>query len=356
MMFALAGGGTGGHAYPSLAVGAELRARGCELVYYGSERGPEHALATAAGIEYRGVPAAQLRGGPRRMVVGGLQLLRGLRSARRRLATDRPAAVFATGGYAAAPVGWAAHRAGVPLVVFLPDVRPGWAVRFLARFATRVACSVEASLPSLPRGRSLVTGYPVRAEFARATRDEGQARFGLDAALPTLLVAGGSLGAQAINRAIAAALPQLLERAQLVHVAGREHEPWLRAERDRLPETLRARYHLLGYTDELAWAMAAADLAVVRGGASTLGELPALGLPAIVVPGAFSDQAHNARLLAARGAARVLEQRDLARLADEALRLLADAPARARMADAMRSLARPDAASRLATLLQEVAA
>ncbi|MBM4416452.1 MAG: UDP-N-acetylglucosamine--N-acetylmuramyl-(pentapeptide) pyrophosphoryl-undecaprenol N-acetylglucosamine transferase, partial [Chloroflexi bacterium] len=159
-----------------------------------------------------------------------------------------------------------------------------------------------------------------------------------------------------INRAIAGALPRLLERAQLVHIAGREHEAALRTKRDRLPEPLRARYHLHGYTEELAWALAAADLAVVRGGASTLGELPALGVPAIVVPGAFSDQGHNARLLGARDAALVLEQRELARLADEALRLLADAPARARMAQAMRSLARPDAAARLATLLQEVSA
>jgi UDP-N-acetylglucosamine--N-acetylmuramyl-(pentapeptide) pyrophosphoryl-undecaprenol N-acetylglucosamine transferase len=356
MKFALAGGGTGGHAYPSLAVGAELRARGCELVYYGGAEGPERTLAAAAGIEFRAVPAAQLRGSPRRLLGGGWQLLRGLRVARRLLAADRPGAVFATGGYAAAPVGLAARGAGVPLVVFLPDVRPGWAVRVLARVAARVACSVEASLAALPRERAVVTGYPLRAEFAHATRAEGQARFGLDSALPTLLVAGGSLGARAINATVAAALPRLLARAQLIHVAGRDHEVELAAMREQLAEPARSRYHLLGYTEEMPWAMAAADLAVLRAGASTLGELPAVGLPAILVPGAFSDQEQNARYLEARGAARVLPQAALGALADEALALLADRAELARMSAAVRALARPDATARLATLLQEVAA
>jgi UDP-N-acetylglucosamine--N-acetylmuramyl-(pentapeptide) pyrophosphoryl-undecaprenol N-acetylglucosamine transferase len=355
-VYALAGGGTGGHAYPSLTVGEQLRARGAGLVYYGSEHGPERALAEAAGIAYEPIPASQVRGGPKRLILGGLNLLKGRQVALSRLRAQRPAALFATGGYAAAPVGWASARARVPLLVFLPDVRPGWAVRFLARNATRVACSVEASIRLLPEAKTVVTGYPVRGQFTTATRAEGIARFGLDASLPVLLVTGGSLGAHRINVAIASALPRLLPNVQVIHVSGREDAAWLTDESARLPDSLRPRYHLYAYTEEMAWAMAAADLIVTRAGASTLGELPIAGLPAIVVPAAFSDQQDNARYLADRGAALVVGNDELDRLEGELLRLINDAGRRDAMAQAMRGLARPDAASRLATLMEEIAA
>lgn len=356
MRYALAGGGTGGHAYPSITVGEELRRRGHDVTYYGTERGPEHGLAEAAGFAFRGMAASQVRGGPRRMVKGGLNLVRGTRQVAAQMRSERPAALFATGGYAAAPVGLAARRRGVPMLVFLPDVHPGWAVRFLNRFATTVACSVDSALASLPRRKAVVTGYPVRPQFLEATREEGQQRFSLDPALPTLLVTGGSLGARAINRAVAAALPRLLTRAQVLHVCGRQEESWLREERERLPVELCGRYHLVAYTEEMAWAMAAADLAVTRAGASTLGELPMAGLPTVVVPAGFSDQRLNAAYLEERGAAITLDNERLDELEAVVTRLLEDGEGRARMAEAMRRLARPEAASRLADLLEAMAA
>ncbi|MFA7249873.1 MAG: UDP-N-acetylglucosamine--N-acetylmuramyl-(pentapeptide) pyrophosphoryl-undecaprenol N-acetylglucosamine transferase [Dehalococcoidia bacterium] len=358
MKFALAGGGTGGHAYPAIAVAERLRAvPGTELVYYGTEKGPERAVAEHAGIPYRAIPASQVRGrSPIRLATGLARLWRGSQVAARLLAEDRPAAVFATGGYAAAPVGRAARRAGIPLVVFLPDVHPGWAVRFLARYATTVACSVSRSLASLPARKTVVTGYPVRQQFLDATREEGIARFGLDPSLKTLLVAGGSLGAHQINLAIAEGLRALLEQSQIIHVSGVDEEHWLRRERDRLPEWMRARYHLHAYTEEMAYAMRAADLAVTRAGASTLGELPVTGLPAIVIPGSFSDQHVNADYLASEGAAITLPTMRLDELEPLILGLLEDTPRRESMATAMRGLAHPDAAETLATLLREVAA
>lgn len=362
MKFALAGGGTGGHAYPSLTVGEALRVGGggtrgdVDLVYYGNEHGPERALAQAAGIEFLAVPSSQVRGGPWRLLRGSLNLLRGRRAALALLRRDRPAALFATGGYASAPVGWAARRAGVPLLVFLPDVQPGWAVRFLSRHATRIACSVDGSLAALPGGKTVVTGYPVRPQFAQATRAEGIARFGLDPTLRTLLVTGGSLGARPINVTVAEALPRLLERAQVLHITGREDASWLTEEHARLPDGLRDRYHVHAYTEEMAWAMAASDLAVTRAGASTLGELPMAGLPAIVIPGAFSDQQANAHYLMQRGAAVMLTSDDLPRLETEVLRLLEDDTTREAMAASMRALAHPDAAERLAALMREMAA
>jgi UDP-N-acetylglucosamine--N-acetylmuramyl-(pentapeptide) pyrophosphoryl-undecaprenol N-acetylglucosamine transferase len=211
-------------------------------------------------------------------------------------------------------------------------------------------------MSALPTAKTVVTGYPVRGQFAAATRAEGLSRFGLDPSLPTLLVTGGSLGAHRINAAIAAALPRLLVAAQVIHISGRDDAGWLTNERAELPDSLRERYHLHGYTEEMAWAMAAADLAITRAGASTLGELPIAGLPALVVPGGFSDQQLNARYLADRGAAVIVENDDLDRIEAEALRLLADANTRREMAEAMRALARADAASHLATLMEEIAA
>ena len=358
MKFALAGGGTGGHAYPAIAVAERLREiEGTELVYYGTERGPERAVADSARIPYRTVPASQVRGrSPIRLATGLARLWQGSRVASRLLAEDRPAAVFATGGYAAAPVGRAAQRAGIPLVVFLPDVHPGWAVRFLARYATKVACSVDRSLASLPADRTVVTGYPVREQFLNATREEGIARFGLDPTLKTVLVAGGSLGAHQINLAIAGMLRTLLEQAQVIHISGVDEDHWLQRERERLPEWMRGRYHLHAYTEEMAYAMRAADLAVTRAGASTLGELPVSGLPAIVIPGAFSDQHLNAAYLADEGAAITLPTARLDELASLITTLLDDTARRESMAGAMGRLARPDAAKHLVTLLREVAA
>ena len=358
MRFVLTGGGTGGHAYPSVAVAERLRERGdVELLYYGTPGGPERAVAEAEGFEYRAVRAAPVRSrAPWRVARGLVQLARGYRESLRWLDRDEPGAVFATGGYAAAPVGRAARSRGIPLLLFLPDIRPGWAVRALQRRATRIACTAQDSLPYLPSGKAAVTGYPVRRQFAEAGREEGARRFGLDPAVTTLLVTGGSQGARRINLAIAGALDALLDQAQIIHIAGRDDAPRLEREREALTPARRERYRPLAYTEEMAWAMAASDLAVTRAGASTLGELPAARLPAIVVPGDFSDQRANADFLASRGAAVVLDGDAIDGLAGEAARLLTDGERREAMREAMAALARPNAASDLADTLMELAA
>ncbi|MDA1003542.1 MAG: UDP-N-acetylglucosamine--N-acetylmuramyl-(pentapeptide) pyrophosphoryl-undecaprenol N-acetylglucosamine transferase [Chloroflexi bacterium] len=357
MKFALAGGGTGGHAYPAIAVAERMRERlDTELVYYGTEHGAERTVAVDARIPYRVIPAAQMRGrSPFRIARGAIGLLRGTRATARWFAVDQPEAVFATGGYAAAPVGRAAKRAGVPLVLFLPDVRPGWAVRYMQRSAATVACAVDRSLDYVPRRKSVVTGYPVRRQFDEATREEGIRRFGLDPSLRTLLITGGSQGAHQINLVINGALRRLLDRVQIIHICGANEEQWLTRERERLPDWQRERYHLHAYTEEMAWAMAAADLAITRGGASIFGELPATGLPAIVIPLAAADQHLNAAYLAELGAAIALDAGEIGRLESLILELLDDDLRLEVMATVMRGLARPNAASKIAALVREVA-
>lgn len=352
--------------YPGLAVAEALRRevadRGIgplELLYVGVRGRIDERIVPAAGLPFRAVSSGQLRvSSPltfvrnlARLALGSLQALRLLRA-------QHPAAVFATGGYASVPVGLAARILRRPLVVYLPDVTPGWAVRLLSRLATRMATTSDRALAHLPARKTSVVGYPVRDDFWTADRNSSRAKLGLSAEGHVLLVTGASLGARAINDAIFDALPALLDRAQLLHVTGADDEARAIEHRDALPQPQRARYHVRGYLADMPDAMVAADLAVSRAGASVLGELPAAGLPAILVPGEYEGwtQAPNAEYLQSEGAAVMLRNADLLRLADTVVSLLEDAARLARMREAARRLAHPDAARDLARLVLEAAA
>lgn len=378
--------------YPALAVAGALRGQasgGAErqagrapaVVYVGSADGMEAGLvAQESDLPFRAIPAAALRGrSPLTLLRNSATLARGTLQARRLLRELRPGAVLGTGGYVCVPLFVAARLERVPTVIYLPDVVPGLAVRFLARIATRVACNVADSLPLFRSAATVVTGYPVRHELFGQDRRAGCVAFGLDPAQPVLLVYGGSRGARSVNQAIAALLPHLLPLTQIIHVCGREgDERFLRAAADRLPEALRARYHLHPYlhshetdrgqddarpTPTMVRAFGAATLAVCRSGASTLAELPAAGLPAVLVPYPYVHQDENADYLVRRGAA--LKVADAAMLGagqpedgplfTQIRRLLEQDEERMRMSERSRALGRPDAAQHLAELLRALA-
>lgn len=357
----LSGGGTGGHVYPALAVAEALceDAGAHELLYIGARGRMDEQIVRPTGLPFEAVRAAPLRtGSPAGALRNGVQLLVGAWQAWRLLGRFRPDAVFATGGYASVPVGIAAWLRRRPLVVYLPDVTPGWAVRLLARLATRIVTTTERSIAKLPAGKAQAAGYPVRAAFWSAGRAEARKRFGLPEDQPVLLVTGASQGARAINRAVAQQLEKLLGLCVVFHLTGRADEAELRARREALPDSLRGRYFVFGYLDGMADAMAAADLAVTRSGASVLGELPAAGLPAVLVPGVYEgghNQRDNARYLEEQGAAVVLENEQLDKLSEAVRELFADGTRRRSMADAARKLARPDAARTIARMLEDVA-
>jgi UDP-N-acetylglucosamine--N-acetylmuramyl-(pentapeptide) pyrophosphoryl-undecaprenol N-acetylglucosamine transferase len=411
----LCGGGTGGHVYPALSVADALAdaGEGERLVYIGSVGGMEESIvARESRLAYRALPAAALRGrGPIGLARGAATMAAGTLAARALIRELRPAAILGTGGYVCVPLFLAARAMGVPTMIYLPDVVPGMAVKLLSRIATLTAVNVEDAIPHLfgrrpttddrrpssAPGQQLVAGrwavvtvgYPVRAELFGQDRAACRRAFGLNDEQPVALVYGGSRGARSLNTAIAALLPDLLARCQIIHVCGREgDEAWLREAAARLSPELRERYQLYPYLEaagadtvrvqdqrgqevtlssgqpvalsiSMTRAFGAADLAICRSGASTLAELPAAGLPAVLVPYPYVHQDENADYLVRRGAAVKVDDSAMidgerpqdGALAREAIRLLEDKHERERMAEQSRALARPDAARHLAGAL-----
>jgi UDP-N-acetylglucosamine--N-acetylmuramyl-(pentapeptide) pyrophosphoryl-undecaprenol N-acetylglucosamine transferase len=284
-------------------------------LFVGEADGMERELVTRAGIPFQAICAGAMHGvGARRALRGAWRTLSGSGQALRILRAFKPHVVFMTGGFVGVPVALAAWLRRVPSVVYLPDIEPGYALRLMAHLATRVAVTAEDSAAFIPKRKMVMTGYPVREAFANLSRTSARRHFGLSEAERVVLIYGGSKGARSINRAVLTALPDLLAAATVIHVTGKADWAEVSAARAGLSEALRRRYLAFDYLhDEMALAMAAADLAVCRAGASVLGELPYLGLPAILVPYpyAWRYQHVNADYLARRGAAVVLHDDQL---------------------------------------------
>jgi UDP-N-acetylglucosamine--N-acetylmuramyl-(pentapeptide) pyrophosphoryl-undecaprenol N-acetylglucosamine transferase len=364
----IAGGGTGGHTSPGLAVAALLRERGVPHAWIGSHDGVEARRVPEQGIAYHAIPTGKLRRAWTWRNVSDLTLNvpAGVLRAWWLLRRLRPRAVLATGGFVALPVALAATLARVPVVVHEQTSVPGLANRIAARRARRIAVTFAESAQHFPAGRVVVTGNPLRAELRAGSRADAVARFGLDPALPLVYVTGGAQGAHAINRAVGEIAGALLDHAQVIHQCGDSpltgDLAWLQARREALPPALARRYTVLPWVGaELAGIYAAAALVVTRAGAGTVNECCQLGLPALYVPlpGARGDeQTANARLVGRAGGCSILPQNTLTpELLLERIRSLLADPARLKeMGENARALAVPDATDRLVRLLLEVAA
>lgn len=273
-----------------------------------------------------------------------------------------PQVLFSTGGFVSVPATLAALVLRRPVVIFLPDVSPGTTIRLLCRMAKRVAVSLEDSLAFLPdRTKAVVTGYPVRSAFRSTDRNTARSKAGLAENELQLLVIGGSLGAATINRSVSLGLDRLLHLARVVHVCGHLHIEEMTQVQDYLDSELRDRYQLKASltAEEMADAMFASDLAITRGGASILGELPAAGLPAIVVPlpAARVGQAQNAMALERSNASVTISnhQAEGGELVVAAEALLKNHNLRHSMGQAMSELQRPKAAEDIARIVTETA-
>jgi UDP-N-acetylglucosamine--N-acetylmuramyl-(pentapeptide) pyrophosphoryl-undecaprenol N-acetylglucosamine transferase len=352
-LFLMAGGGTGGHVIPLLAVAAELRARGHEAYFVGTERGAEARLVPAAGFPLEFIRIGGLQG-----VSAGRKLaaMRSLITATARqfakLGRRRPDAVFSLGGYVAGPPVLAAITRGIAVIAMEPNAVPGLTNRWVGRFLKRVLINFPETSRFFPAGRAVVTGLPVRdAFFHLPQRAEGKPF--------TVLVTGGSQGSRTLNDAARGAWP-LFRAAQgeiaFIHQAGAAHYESLRPEFEQSGMA----GEISAFIEDMPAVYARADLIVCRSGAGAVSELAAAGKPSILIPFPYASddhQRHNAERFRDAGAALLYTDREWTGAAMfEAVTALAADPERLHsMAIAARGLAHAGAASRAADILEEAA-
>jgi UDP-N-acetylmuramate--alanine ligase len=361
MRVLLAGGGTAGHVNPLLATATELRRRerGVQLLVLGTREGLEARLVPAQDLDLATIARVPF---PRSLNLRALRFPAAFWGAvaqtRTHIREFRPDVVVGFGGYVSTPAYLAAKREGVPVVVHEGNARPGLANKLGAKNAHAVA----VTFPGTPLPRALLTGLPLRPALATISRRDDRAaarqELGLAQDGPVLLVAGGSLGALALNRALIDVAPALVDAGvQVLHLAGRSKADEVRQGVESVSGP--GAYHVLEYLDRMELALAAADLAVQRAGAASVSELAAAGLPSVLVPltvGNGEQHRNAAGLVAAGGAVEVANSDFAAWAPGNLLDLIQDAPALERMGLAASSVAIRDAAARLADLIEEAAA
>ncbi|WP_329109116.1 UDP-N-acetylglucosamine--N-acetylmuramyl-(pentapeptide) pyrophosphoryl-undecaprenol N-acetylglucosamine transferase [Micromonospora sp. NBC_01699] len=370
------GGGTGGHTYPALTTINALQARLAEtgtapdLLWVGVADGLEAKIAERNGIPFRAITTGKLRRSPNprelaRNVVDAFRIPLGIVQAALTVARTRPAVVLSTGGFVSVPIGLAAALFRVPYLMHEQTLSLGLANRILARVATRILLSHEASLDYLPpkaRRRAVVTGNPVRAAVLNGNPAKGLAAYGLDPAVPLVLVTGGAAGAQQINRMLTGTLPDLLQHCQIVHQCGSLSHAEMQQVAHGLPAQVAHRYRVVDFIhDELPDLLAAAAIVVARSGAGTVAELTTLGKACILIPypvSAGDEQRITARHLAKAGAAVMLDgdQATPDQLRAAIMNLLTDPRRRTAMSQAATAHGRPDAAVRVVAEILAVSA
>ncbi len=334
-----------------------------EVLWVGGEGGIEIDLLSDEEITLKTIPAAGVHGVGLRALPRNLwQIIKGFFAARRIIREFQPDVIFFTGGYLAVPVALAGRMILIKdrrpkILLYVPDIEPGLALRTLARLSNQIAVTVEDTMNYFEFQPKLqITGYPVRPDLRLTNCADARRIFNLVQELPTLLVFGGSKGARSINRALINSLPDLLIDMQVIHISGHLDWPEVEAAQANLRLDLKAHYHPYPYLyQDMGAALSASDLVVSRSGASVLGEFPLFGLPAILVPYpyAWRYQEVNARYLERSGAAVVIQDSDLNRhLLTTVRELMNDQNKRKRMRQSMMALARPQAAESIADLLR----
>lgn len=350
----IAGGGTGGHVFPGLAVARALRRHAdVEVVFAGSPRGLEARVVPEHGYRLELLDVEPMKGGgPQRAIRGALVAAKATQTARALIRELSPAAVLSVGGYAAGPAALAGVSQRVPLAILEPNSTLGLANRLLAPFARRAYIAWSETRRHFRGEKAKLFGVPLRHGFAPRTYLPGSG-------MRRLLVLGGSQGAQALNEVLPRAIANVHRDLafSVVHQAGRDREGAVRAAYADLGVR---DVEVVPFLDDVAERMAAADLIVARAGAVTVAEISALGRAAIFVPfphAADDHQAKNAEALEAVGGGVCLLQKDAdeARLAREIMGLLTDDARRTRMADSARAHGRPDAADDIAKDLLQLA-
>ncbi len=307
----LTGGGTAGHVTPHLALIPALKEKGYEIHYFGTEDGIERTMMSAvSGVIYHPVKSGKLRRyhdwknftDPFRVLAGAVE-------ARREIRRLRPDVCFSKGGFVAVPVVWGAWRAKVPILCHESDLTPGLANKLSTRFADKVVTTFPECARAMG-GNAEMVGTPMRRELFEGSAEEGKRLAGFTDDKPVLLMTGGSLGAQSINKVLREALPDLTPRFNVIHICGKGN-------RDEKLKDLSGYAQFEFVTEELPHLFAAADIVLSRAGSNSLCELQALHKPMLLIPypmgASRGDQILNAESYRARGLALVLEQEKMNR-------------------------------------------
>lgn len=344
-------GGTGGHVFPALAVAEELRRRGWQIDWLGTERGIEAKIVPAADIPLHLLPITGVRGkGIVTLLRAPLKITAAVLSARKLFRSQRPDLVLGMGGYVAGPGGIAARIMKIPLLIHEQNARPGTTNKWLAKIATRVMTAFPGVLPG-----AICIGNPVRAEIA-ALPEPAARNIGQRPPL-RLLVLGGSLGAQALNQLMPNAVADLVQQGllQVRHQTGEKHL----AATEALYHARNASAEVTAFIDNMAEALAWADLVVCRAGALTVAELSAAGIASILVPFPFAIDDHqtaNGEWLVSQGAAELYPQKILTAeiLQERFMNFIAHPELLAQMAEAAKKAAKLHAAQECADICEEV--
>ncbi len=351
MRVILAGGGTGGHVIPALAIARELRELyGAEVLFIGTSRGIENRLVPPAGFSLKLIEVGALKNvSVLRRLKTLFALPRAVVIASRMLREFGPDVVIGVGGYASGPAMLAAILSGIPTLAFEPNLVPGFANRVVARFVSGAAVHFEQTARLFRRAQ--VTGVPVRREFFEIPERPAGTR-------PTLLVFGGSQGAHAINQAIVGALPGLtaaLPNLHIIHQTGERDYPFVETEYLRATWGTGLSAEVSSFIEDMPRVFAAADLILARSGASTVAEITAAGKASIFIPfphAADDHQRRNAEALAQAGAAIVIAESELSpqRIVQSVSSLLGDRASVRQMGERARELSHPGAARNIARM------
>jgi len=317
----------------------------------------EHTLLNSYDIKFRTIPAAGLHGVGFWSLPRNISLLFiGWRKAKSIIHQFKPHVMFLTGGYLGVPVAIAGKR--IPSVVFIPDIEPGLALKTIIRFGQRIAAVSEASLPYLGKKQVTISGYPVRKDLIKWDRKSGRDYFKIPRDIPILMVYGGSKGARSINLALRPILSALLEEMHVIHISGPDNWEEIRGWSEIFQSKAATHYHAYPFLNkEIGAAFAAADLVVCRAGASTMGELPFFGLPAILVPYPFAwkFQQQNAAALEKQGGAVILNDSELqSKLQGTIQSLIKDKQRLQYMSKSMKRMSKPDAAEKIAEIIIQI--
>lgn len=346
----LTGGGTAGHVSPNIALLPYLREEGYEITYIGSKNGIEKDLIADYDLPYYGISTGKLRRYfDLKNFTDPFRVIHGFAEARRYLRKIKPDVVFSKGGFVSVPVVRAAGSLRIPCVIHESDMTPGLANKLCFRSAAKICCNFPETLKTLPAGKAVLTGTPIRDELFTGDRQKGLTLCGFTEDKPVLMVMGGSQGAMSVNVAVRQNLPALLERFQVVHLCGK----------GRFDTSLQnvEGYRQFEYVKEdLRHLFAAADLLVSRAGANAICEILALHKPNLLIPlptkGSRGDQILNANSFAEQGFSEVLPDEEAsAGLVEKVVQLYED---RDRYIEAMRGSGQTNAIPVIMELLREV--